>query len=705
VLRAFEECKRALGIRGGVGLAVQSALDAPAVMGAMRPTLALPEDAARLGAQQLRHVLLHELAHVKRGDLWAMLLMNALCAVYWFAPPVWLYCRLVRADIETACDHRVLRELGRSQRLPYIATVLQYTGRPHKPGLLAAAMGLCDGRPAMEKRIAGMFRAARTGFKGRAAAAALALMMLAASALTACQPTPTDPVVVNKGDGKLEDALKATAEPRDAQGTPAPKKYTDSFKGANESVTIRIDADVTEPLGGMPVVQVKPHMIDMEQIKSMAKVLFRGNTAYEPKVAMSKADLQAEILSCQKHISDDKALLEYYGGDQKAANEVKKEYQQRIAAYQAQLANAPEKVERRETDWTFRPDAYYTDMVVFGANLDGKDDQSQQLKQMYYDSQTIQLDADMEGYHARINVMNLDTDELIQHYAYFNAGSGLDAINTPMWNEADAKPMAMTRAEAVTMVYDALAQMGLGNMRLNTCFAYGEPETSVAPKGMTPQEEDLYKAAGEGLQPQQGDADETGKDVYRYEMTFIPTYEGVAVIPTDQFSENNVNSSFGPNYDYERLQITVQNGIITSFRWIAPMEQTGVENADVKLIPFDEIFKIFKRQMQLEYTLGKLSRYSPENPDYEEYISKIESGEIDITNIQLGLTRIAVKDRPGAYRMVPVWTFMGHEQFQAKGNEKDIVLEKNMGSRGHIVFTYAIINAIDGSIVDPSQGY
>ena len=36
------------------------------------------------------------------------------------------------------------------------------------------------------------------------------------------------------------------------------------------------------PEGDVPVVEVKPYNIPMDQIKDITKVLFRGNVAYEP---------------------------------------------------------------------------------------------------------------------------------------------------------------------------------------------------------------------------------------------------------------------------------------------------------------------------------------------------------------------------------------------------------------------------------------
>ena len=65
--------------------------------------------AARLWAADRRQVvLLHELAHVKRGDWPALLLAEIAVAVYWFHPIAQWLGRRGRRDAEQACDELVI---------------------------------------------------------------------------------------------------------------------------------------------------------------------------------------------------------------------------------------------------------------------------------------------------------------------------------------------------------------------------------------------------------------------------------------------------------------------------------------------------------------------------------------------------------------------------------------------------------------------
>ncbi len=92
-------------------------LSTPAVSGLLRPILLLPRASLeRTPTHHDRNALLHELAHVRRRDLWLDEACELLRALFWFHPLVWLAVARVRALSEVACDATVARALGRGAR-------------------------------------------------------------------------------------------------------------------------------------------------------------------------------------------------------------------------------------------------------------------------------------------------------------------------------------------------------------------------------------------------------------------------------------------------------------------------------------------------------------------------------------------------------------------------------------------------------------
>ncbi|MGX8699416.1 MAG: M56 family metallopeptidase, partial [bacterium] len=67
----------------------------------------------------LRHILAHELTHLRRLDpVWS--LVRSFClAVYWFDPLVWAAAVLSRRDCEAACDAATVQALGEAERFAY----------------------------------------------------------------------------------------------------------------------------------------------------------------------------------------------------------------------------------------------------------------------------------------------------------------------------------------------------------------------------------------------------------------------------------------------------------------------------------------------------------------------------------------------------------------------------------------------------------
>ncbi len=74
IVAAFEAARRQLGVRPHVHLLIHSERKIPAVWGVVRFRLLLPEVARQWSAEQLRSVLLHELAHIQRRDTVVQLL-------------------------------------------------------------------------------------------------------------------------------------------------------------------------------------------------------------------------------------------------------------------------------------------------------------------------------------------------------------------------------------------------------------------------------------------------------------------------------------------------------------------------------------------------------------------------------------------------------------------------------------------------------
>jgi bla regulator protein blaR1 len=125
VLSVLEACKEKLDIRKAIPIYETSSLRSPCLYGVIKPGIYLPEDIVSIAdSRQLTHILLHELTHYKRKDLWFNSLWTLSLGLHWYNPFVWLAVKKIKADQEVACDSGVLEVLGERESSSYGMTLL-----------------------------------------------------------------------------------------------------------------------------------------------------------------------------------------------------------------------------------------------------------------------------------------------------------------------------------------------------------------------------------------------------------------------------------------------------------------------------------------------------------------------------------------------------------------------------------------------------
>jgi beta-lactamase regulating signal transducer with metallopeptidase domain/Flp pilus assembly protein TadD len=107
-LRELDSARDHLQLGREVRLLRSPRVTVPVVWGVFKPILLLPASSMDWSRERLRVVLLHELAHVKRGDGITLLITRAAVAIFWFHPLMWALERAGRAECERACDDLVL---------------------------------------------------------------------------------------------------------------------------------------------------------------------------------------------------------------------------------------------------------------------------------------------------------------------------------------------------------------------------------------------------------------------------------------------------------------------------------------------------------------------------------------------------------------------------------------------------------------------
>ncbi len=125
----LERCSARVGLRRLPRVVFSQAVRTPFVVGLVRPCVFLPRRLSeRFSPQQIEHVLLHELCHLRRLDTWGSAACTAIQLVYWFHPLVWLAQRRLAEVREQSCDRAVARLLG-AETESYRRTLLLFARR------------------------------------------------------------------------------------------------------------------------------------------------------------------------------------------------------------------------------------------------------------------------------------------------------------------------------------------------------------------------------------------------------------------------------------------------------------------------------------------------------------------------------------------------------------------------------------------------
>ena len=140
--QALDRLKLRIRVSRPVRLLVSSMVQAPAVVGWLRPVVLVPVGAlAGLPPEQVEALLLHELAHIRRHDYLVNILQSVVEALLFYHPAVWWVSGHIRAQRELCCDDAVIAV--NSDAVTYARALSELASAP--PAHLNAVMAATGG--------------------------------------------------------------------------------------------------------------------------------------------------------------------------------------------------------------------------------------------------------------------------------------------------------------------------------------------------------------------------------------------------------------------------------------------------------------------------------------------------------------------------------------------------------------------------------
>jgi beta-lactamase regulating signal transducer with metallopeptidase domain len=281
IVVALEAARSQLRIARPVTPLIHPNRTIPIVWGILRCRMLLPAAARDWSAEQLRSVMLHELAHVKRRDMLAQLLAQVACSLHWFNPLAWLAAWRLAVERERACDDLVLASGVRASA--YAGHLLDVVSNS-APARLAQSCGLAMARKSsLEGRLLAVLSGNCNRRRVSVALAAMALLIAAGVAVPVAMLRAADPKQIEKPQPASDDAKPQAAVKLD-QAMEQNLKWGEPVNGLRAAV-------VLQPAGRAPKAGEAPELYVAVQNVSVAPIQVNDTLAQEqPRMLYIKID-------------------------------------------------------------------------------------------------------------------------------------------------------------------------------------------------------------------------------------------------------------------------------------------------------------------------------------------------------------------------------------------------------------------------------
>jgi beta-lactamase regulating signal transducer with metallopeptidase domain/protocatechuate 3,4-dioxygenase beta subunit len=220
-------------------------LPSPCLAGLRRPAVLLPEIPGEL---PVHDVLVHELAHLSRGDCYWNLIRQFASGVLFFQPLIWVLSRRIEATAEEVCDDFVVHLGGDRRNYAYrLCDIAELSLAPFAP----AGVGIVSLRSMLAQRVARIMDTSRS-LSTRVGGALLAVVLAGgligalAAGLVGLSGSAS---AVTRGD----DASETDVEADSARGENAEES-------ADEDDAITVRGQVLDP-DGKPVPDADVHVL------------------------------------------------------------------------------------------------------------------------------------------------------------------------------------------------------------------------------------------------------------------------------------------------------------------------------------------------------------------------------------------------------------------------------------------------------------
>lgn len=175
------------GVNRAVELCVNPLVSSPLLIGFFHPCIVLPS--ADVSPTDFQYIVLHELTHCKRGDMFYKWLVQVTVCLHWFNPLVHLMSREITRDCEFSCDEAVLAKMGDGSEQEYGKTLLDAMAAVGKYQENLGAVTLSENKQLLKERLGAIMNFKKKSTAVRILTGVLTACMICGAAFAGVYPT------------------------------------------------------------------------------------------------------------------------------------------------------------------------------------------------------------------------------------------------------------------------------------------------------------------------------------------------------------------------------------------------------------------------------------------------------------------------------------------------------------------------------------
>ncbi|MDO4564077.1 MAG: DUF6034 family protein [Clostridia bacterium] len=469
----------------------------------------------------------------------------------------------------------------------------------------------------------------------------------------ACQPTPEEDIVVNKGEGDMRDVVQDAPAENSLDGmagdTAASMQVSSLYARLNAPeywtmentdagfLIVAEEAPVILPLADkLPVAEAELRSFTQEDIDRVASVLFEGkDVKWHENIRVTKEQLMEDILYSQERLT----LAEEGGREESYIQH----WRDRVNEYQEQYLAAPYEADLKQIDLSITtiPNEYREDCQ--GVSADAT------------------IDGDAWTFYARTGKGNYIRAEISTYSSM--------CLDEPY-------KVQLSKEDAIRQASELVAQI---TDELTVCHA-----SPVA----TPKEQ-------------------TERN-WGWQVIFM---RGINGVPTAYASEQiggDMDTTVSEPVGYEQLTVVLDDKGLCSFSWHRPMQITGFVSANAELLSFDEVAR-----RAIEHIAARWKYNADTDKDIRIMITRVELGLWRIANRNGGYYFVPVWHffSDAEHSKEYYESNYGEGKWE---DRKTVIMREVEDSDGDIsggmtgdpyAWGSITVNAIDGSIIDKDKGY